>query len=158
MTYDAGTRSYVTGAGTGNNGDPTQVKVNEFLMAPSTGGTEWVELYNPLSAPVDVSGFYIDDVAGGGGAPKQIPAGTTIPAHGRYVMDIASGFLNNTGAETVRFLSGTGANEVTYDSYSYNLGSTQYRQGVPPVRRRGAWCATVSTNLTKGSANPTTCP
>ncbi|GAB3773001.1 beta-lactamase superfamily II metal-dependent hydrolase [Nocardioides ginsengisegetis] len=158
VTYDTGTRSYVTGAGTGTNGDPTQVKVNEFLMAPSGTGTEWVELYNPLTAPVDVSGFYIDDVAGGGGAPKQIPAGTVIPAGGRYVMDIASGFLNNTGAETVRFLSGTGASEVTYDSWSYNLGSTQsdkvfHRQG-----DGGAWCGTISTNLSKGTANPTTCP
>lgn len=158
VTYDAGTRSYVTGAGTGTNGDPTQVKVNEFLMAPSTGGTEWVELYNPLAAPVDVSGFYIDDVAGGGGAPKQIPAGTIIPAGGRYVMDIASGFLNNTGAETVRFLSGTGANEVTYDSYSYSLGSTQTDKVFHRSGDGGAWCATISTNLTKGTANPTTCP
>ncbi|GCD90995.1 lamin tail domain-containing protein [Nocardioides sp. LS1] len=158
VTYDTGSRSYVTGAGTGTNGDPTQVKVNEFLMAPSGTGTEWVELYNPLTAPVDVSGFYIDDVAGGGGAPKQIPAGTVIPAGGRYVMDIASGFLNNTGAETVRFLSGSGASEVTYDSWSYNLGSTQsdkvfHRQG-----DGGAWCGTISTNLSKGTANPTTCP
>ncbi|MGZ4464486.1 MAG: MBL fold metallo-hydrolase [Nocardioides sp.] len=158
VTYDAGTRTYVTGAGTGTTGDPTQVKVNEFLMAPSGTGTEWVELVNPTASPVDVSGFYIDDVAGGGGSPKQIPAGTLIPAHGRYVMDIASGFLNNTGAETVRFLSGTGANEITYDSYSYSLGSTQsdkvfHRQG-----DAGAWCGTISTNVTKGTANPTTCP
>jgi hypothetical protein len=158
VTYDTGTRSYVTGAGTGSNGDPTQVKVNELLMAPSTGGTEWVELYNPLTSPVDVGGFYIDDVAGGGGAPKQIPAGTTIPAGGRYVMDIASGFLNNTGSETVRLLSGTGASEVTHDSWSYSLGSTQtdkvfHRQG-----DGGTWCATISTNLTKGTANPGTCP
>jgi hypothetical protein len=158
VDYDAGSRSYVTGAGAGTNGDPTQVKVNEFLMAPSGTGTEWVELYNPLTAPVDVSGFYIDDIAAGGGAPKLIPAGTVIPAGGRYVMDIASGFLNNTGAETVRFLSGSGASEVTHDSYSYSLGSTQsdkvfHRQG-----DGGAWCATISTNLSKGSPNPATCP
>ena len=56
-------------------------------MAPSTGGTEWVELYNPTTSPVDVGGFYVDDVAGGGGAPKAIPAGTTIPAGGRWVME-----------------------------------------------------------------------
>ena len=83
---------------------------------------------------------------------------TIIPAGGRYVMDIASGFLNNTGAETVRFLSGSGASEVTYDSYSYSLGSTQsdkvfHRQG-----DGGAWCATISTNLSKGTPNPATCP
>ena len=158
VDYDAGTRTYVTGAGAGTTGDPTQVKVNEFLMAPSGTGTEWVELYNPTAAPVDVSGFFIDDVAGGGGAPKQIPAGTLIPAGGRYVMDVASGFLNNTGAETVRFLSGTGANEVTYDSYSYSLGSTQADKVFHRSGDGGTWCATISTNLSKGTPNPATCP
>lgn len=158
VDYDSGTRTYVTGAGAGTSGDPTQVRVNEFLMAPSTGGTEWVELHNPGAAPVDVSGFYIDDVASGGGAPKQIPAGTVIPAGGRWVMDIASGFLNNTGSETVRFLSGTGAGEVVHDSYSYSLSSTQTDKVFHRNGDGGAWCATISTNLSKGTANPTTCP
>lgn len=158
VTYDAGTRTYVTGAGAGTTGDPTQVRVNEFLMAPSGTGTEWVELHNPTAAPVDVSGFYIDDVAGGGGSPRQIPAGTVIAARGRYVMDIPSGFLNNTGSETVRFLSGTGANEVTHDSYSYSLGSTKYDQVFHRQGDGGAWCGTISANVTKGTANPATCP
>lgn len=158
VDYDSGTRTYVTGAGAGTSGDPTQVRVNEFLMAPSTGGTEWVELHNPGAAPVDVSGFYIDDVASGGGAPKQIPAGTVIPAGGRWVMDIASGFLNNTGSETVRFLSGTGAGEVVHDSYSYSLSSTQTDKVFHRNGDGGAWCATISTNPSKGTANPTTCP
>ncbi len=158
VDYDAGTRTYVTGAGAGTTGDPTQVRINELLMAPTAGGTEWVELANPTTTPVDVSGFYIDDVAGGGGAPKQIPAGTVIPAGGRWVMDIASGFLNNTGTETVRFLSGTGGNEITHDSYTYDLGSTHYDQVFHRQGDGGAWCATISGNLTKGTANPTSCP
>ena len=148
----------MTGAGAGTTGDPTQVRINELLMAPTAGGTEWVELANPTTTPVDVSGFYIDDVAGGGGAPKQIPAGTVIPAGGRWVMDIASGFLNNTGTETVRFLSGTGGNEITHDSYTYDLGSTHYDQVFHRQGDGGAWCATISGNLTKGTANPTSCP
>ena len=51
-----------------------------------------------------------------------------------------SGFLNNTGAETVRFLSGTGANEVTYDSYSYSLGarSTTRSSTAAATGERGA--------------------
>lgn len=158
VDYDTGTRTYVTGAGAGNNGDPTQVRVNEILMAPSTGGTEWVELFNPTTSPVDVGGFYVDDVAGGGGAPKQIPTGTVIPAGGRWVMEFASGFLNNTGSETVRFLSGTGASEVTHDSYAYSLGSTQTDKVFHRNGDGGAWCATISTNVTKGSPNPATCP
>lgn len=158
VDYDTGSRSYVTGAGAGTNGDPTQVRINEVLMAPSGTGTEWVELYNPLAAPVDVSGFYVDDVAGGGGAPKQIPAGALIPAGGRYVMEFASGFLNNTGAESVRFLSGSGATEVVHDSYSWTLSSTKYDQVFHRSGDGGAWCDTISTNVTKAAANPATCP
>lgn len=157
VDYDTGTRTYVTGAGAGTTGDPTRVRVNEVLMAPSAGN-EWVELFNPLTAPVDVSGFYVDDVAGGGGAPKQIPSGTVIPAGGRWVMEFASGFLNNTGAESVRFVSGSGATEVVHDSYSWSLSSTQFDKVFHRVGDGGAWCATISTSVTKGTANPATCP
>lgn len=157
VDYDTGSRTYVTGAGAGTNGDPTQVRVNEALMAPKTGN-EWVELYNPTSAQVDVSGFYVDDVAGGGGAPKQIPSGTVIPAGGRWVMEFASGFLNNTGAESARFVSGSGATEVVHDSYSWSMSSTQYDKVFHRVGDGGAWCDTISTSVTKGTANPATCP
>lgn len=159
IDYDAGTRTYVTGAGSGGaSGDPSQVRINEVLMAPSSGGTEWVELVNPTGDPVDVSGLYIDDVAGGGGSPRQIPAGTVIAAGGRWVMDFSSGFLNNTGSESVRLVSGTGANEVEYDSYSWSLGSSQYDKVFHRVGDDGAWCDTISSNVTKGTANPATCP
>jgi beta-lactamase superfamily II metal-dependent hydrolase len=160
VDYDAGTRSYVTdgGAGGGGAGDPSQVRVNEVLMAPSSGGTEWVELVNPTATPVDVSGLYVDDVAGGGGAPRQIPAGTVIPAQGRWVMDVASGLFNNTGAESVRFVSGSGASEVVHDTYSWSLPSTQYDKVFHRVGDNGAWCTTISANVTKATANPSTCP
>lgn len=157
VDYDTGSRTYVTGAGAGTNGDPTLVRVNEVLMAPKSGN-EWVELYNPTAAQVDVSGFYVDDVAGGGGAPKQIPSGTLIPAGGRWVMELASGFLNNTGSESVRFVSGTGATEVVHDSYSWSLSSTQYDKVFHRTGDGGAWCSTISTSVTKGTANPATCP
>lgn len=159
IDFDAGTRSYVTGSGSGGGaGDPSQVRVNEVLMAPSGGGTEWVELVNPTVTAVDVGGLYVDDVAGGGGAPKQIPAGTVIPAQGRWVMEFASGFLNNTGSESVRFLSGSGPSEVVHDTYSWSLGSTQYDKVFHRVGDNGAWCDTISTQVTKGAANPATCP
>ncbi|MGZ4493624.1 MAG: lamin tail domain-containing protein [Nocardioides sp.] len=153
VQYDAGTKSYVTGNGS-TTGDPTKVKVNEFMPAPSSGN-EWVELYNPTAQVVDVSGYYVDDVAGGGGAPKQIPSGTTIPAGGRWVFEFASGFLNNTGSDSARFTDPSG---TQIDGYDYSLSSTHYDQVFHRAGDGGAWCATVSTNVTKGTANPTTCP
>jgi beta-lactamase superfamily II metal-dependent hydrolase len=159
VTYDAGTRSYTTAVGGGGTaGDPAAVRLNEFLMAPSAGGTEWVELYNPSAQGVDIGGLYIDDLAGGGGSPKAIPAGTTIAPGGRYVLDFASGFLNNTGSESVRFLAINGGLETVYDSYDYSLSSTKYDQVFHRVGDGGVWCGTISTNATKGTANASTCP
>jgi beta-lactamase superfamily II metal-dependent hydrolase len=156
VAYDSGTNSYVAGGtgGGGTQGDPTQIKVNELMMAPSTGN-EWIELYNPTTSAVDVSGYYVDDVAGGGGAPKLIPAGTVIPAGGRWVYEFASGFLNNTGSDAARYTSPGG---VEIDAYSYSLGSTQYDKVFHRVGDGGSWCATISTSATKGTANPATCP
>jgi len=172
VTYSAGTRTYVaygaappptptptpTPAPTPPP-DPSKVVINEFLMAPnpSTDG-EWVELYNPTASAIDISSLYIDDVAAGGGSPKVIPSGTIIASHGYYVMNIASGFLNNTGAEDVRYLKIVGGVETVYDTYHYSLGSTQYNKVFHRTGDGGAWCNTISLNVTKGAANPSTCP
>jgi hypothetical protein len=128
-------------------------------MAPNVTYTqEFVELYNPQNAAGDIGGLYIDDIAAGGGAPKVIPAGTIIPAKGYYVMSFASGFLNNTGAESVRYLKIVGTVETVYDTYSYSLATTQYDKVFHRIGDGGAWCNTISANVTKGTANPATCP
>jgi beta-lactamase superfamily II metal-dependent hydrolase len=160
ITYDAGSRTYTAHGNAGGtpSGDPALVRINEFLMAPDpTTNGEWIELYNPQSLAVDVGGLYIDDLAAGGGAPKQIPAGTVIPAGGLWVFTFASGYLNNTGSESVRYLRINGG-ETVYDTYSYSLGSTQANKVFHRVGNGGAWCNTISANATKGTANPTTCP
>jgi beta-lactamase superfamily II metal-dependent hydrolase len=154
VDYDSGTRSYTSGAGGGSQGDPTQIRVNEFMPAPSSGN-EWIELYNPTGVAVDVSGYFVDDVAGGGVAPKQIPSGTVIAAGGRWVFEFASGFLNNTGSDAARYTSPGGAE---LDAYTYSLGSTQYEKVYHRNGDGGAWCGTVSTNVSKGTTNPATCP
>jgi len=158
VTYDAGTRNYLTRTTTPPAGNPSAIRVNEYLMAPSGTATEWVELYNPTGSAIPVGGLFIDDLVAGGGAPKPIPAGTSIPAGGRWVMDIASGFLNNTGTESVRFLAIVGGVETVYDSTSYTLGSTQSDKVFHRTGDGGSWCATISTNVTKGTLNPATCP
>lgn len=159
VTYDTGTRTY-TGYTEGSQPgpDPSAVRVNEYLMAPqSTKATEWIELYNPTTAAIPIGGLYVDDAAGGA-APKAIPAGTSIPAGGHWVLDVASGFLNNTGAESVRFLKIANGVETVYDSHTYNLSSTRYDQVFHRIGSGGAWCNTISANVTKGAANPATCP
>lgn len=155
VSYDTGTRSYTAYDETAP--DPSRVVVNEYLMAPTAPGTEWIELYNPTTSAIDIGGLYIDDIAGGG-APKQIPAGTTIGPGGHWVLDVASGFLNNTGTEWVRYLKIVGGVETVYDSHTYTLASTKFDQVFHRIGSGGAWCNTISTNVTKGGANAATCP
>lgn len=160
ITYDVGTRTYTTydeGAPPPQP-DPSAVRVNEYLMAPGTGLPEWIELYNPTTAALEIGGLYLDDVAAGGGAPKQIPAGTTIAPGGHYVMEFPSGFLNNTGTDSARFLKLVGGVETVYDSHTYTLSSTQTNKVFHRTGSGGAWCNTISTNVTKGAANAATCP
>jgi len=127
---------------------PADVVINEFLPSPSGGAAEWIELYNPTSTAIDISGTYLDDIASGGGAPKAIPASTVIPAGGYYVLE-TSNFLNNTG-DDVRFLAADGV--TVYDTYTY--GNTASDRSWYRSTDGGAWAATATTAPTKGTANP----
>ena len=92
---------------------PGDVLINEFVA--NSADSEWVELYNTTNTPLDISGYYIDDIASGGGAAKTIPSGTVILAHGYYVTYFKN-FLNNSG-DDVRFLDPSQA-ELDVTSYT----------------------------------------
>ncbi len=123
-----------------------QVLINEILPAAASG-VDWVELYNTTAASLDISNCYIDDIAGGGGAPYQIPAGTTIPAHGFWTSDKSSYF--NNGGDDVRLLkedASTVLDAYTYSSTGYDVSWYRSPDG-------GAWQATPTSSPTKGASN-----
>ena len=60
--------------------------VNEVLPYPASG-PEWVELYNPNSSEIDISGWKLNKANTLGGSPKTFPAGTEIPAYGYLVIE-----------------------------------------------------------------------
>lgn len=123
---------------------PGDVLINEYVANSSI--SEWVELYNTSSTDLDLSGHYIDDIAGGGGAPKLIPNGTIIPAHGYYTMDF-SNFLNN-GGDDVRFLDPT---QAALDSTTYTSATADYSHYRFPDG--GAWSGVESSTPSKGTSN-----
>ncbi len=124
------------------------IVINEVLPANQTVyATDWVELYNPTGAAIDLGGCIIDDVTGGGAAPYTIPGGTTIAAYGFWVHERASAF-NNSG-DTINLIAGDGVTVI--DSYSY--GSTGYDASWYRLPDGGAWQATTTNAPTPGSAN-----
>lgn len=160
ISYPGGSRTYTAygnaSSSGGTAGDPSKVVINEYMMAPNSGN-EWVELYNPTNSPVTIGGLYVDDIPGGT-APKQIPSGTTIPAKGYYVLEVGSAMLNNTGYEEVRFLKLENGTETVYDKTSYNLSTARNNQVFFRTGDGGSWCNQISSRITRGTANPTTCP
>jgi len=72
-----------------------QVVINEFCTANYNDWTvsgeneDWVELYNPTAAPIDISGYYLSDNPLD---PQKwpFPAGSSVPANG-YLMVLLSG-------------------------------------------------------------------
>ncbi|MDJ0756228.1 MAG: lamin tail domain-containing protein [Ardenticatenaceae bacterium] len=121
-----------------------QVLINEFVARSSV--TEWVELFNTTGSDLDISGFYIDDVTGGGGSPKVIPANTIIPANGYYVMEFTN--LLNNGGDDVNFLD---PSQVIFDSKSYSSSTAEYSYYRSPDG--GAWSSVETDSPTKGSTN-----
>ena len=124
-----------------------EVLINEFVANNGTVQTsEWVELFNTTTETLDIGSMWIDDILGGGGAPQQIPAGTTIDAGGYYVMTL-SAYLNNTG-DDVRLLDDDGA--TVHDAYSYVSATTDMSWCRKPDG--GDW-SVIECSPTQGSTN-----
>jgi 5-methylthioadenosine/S-adenosylhomocysteine deaminase len=111
-SYDGGPWSSGAIACTPNgesNGTPPpfagpRVVINEF----AAGSSGWVELYNAGGAEANLGGYQIDDIVGGGTAPKTIAAGTLLAPGTRLV--IAYSGINTASADEVRLVDpGSGA-------------------------------------------------
>lgn len=105
------------------------VVINEFLPNPSgptSEDTEWIELYNTASSTVDLSGWQLDDIVGGGTSPYTIPSNTLISENGFFVFEKSQTNigLNNSG-DTVRLINSSGTEISTYP-YSSTTEDVSY--------------------------------
>jgi hypothetical protein len=140
------TSGSVTGQETVSVTAPAGIKINEV---ESNGGTpgDWVELYNPTAASVDVSGWIVKD--DDDTHIYKIPAGTTIAAGG-YLVTEEAGFGFGLGApDAARLFSPF---NVLVDSYSWTTHATTTYGRCP--NGTGAFTTTVAS--TKGAANSCT--
>lgn len=113
------------------------MRLNEILPNPKTRySAEWVELVNTGAAAVGVGGWMLDD-GDAGAAPYTIPSGTTIAAHGLFVVTLPRTLFNNAGDE-VRLLrpDGSVADQFQYADSAADLSfcrhSSGWAAGSPP--------------------------
>ena len=103
------------------------IRLNEFLPYPDQidwngdgeldSGDEWIEIVSLETAAIDLGGWALDDIAGGGSKPYTFPAGTLLlPGTFSFRFGSTTGVELNNDGDTVRLLAPDGA-EV--DSYSY---------------------------------------
>jgi hypothetical protein len=128
---------------------PPAIRINEV---ESNGGTpgDWVELYNPTTASVDVSGwgFRDNDTTH---AIYRLPAGTSIAAGGYLVVEEAAVGFGLGAADDARLYS---QYNVVVDSYSWTTHAA-ITYGRCPNGTGDFGSTTVST---KGAANTCTPP
>jgi hypothetical protein len=135
---------------------PTQevkVKINEIYSRGDTVNPDWIEIYNPSTSQMNISGYKIYDAGGQSGTkPKKLfTSGTIIPAHGFVVIVVddttSSGFgLSSSGEQVwLENSSGTVIDNVTFSSLDTNQSYIRYPDG------SANWITTDS--ITKGIAN-----
>lgn len=114
---------------------PDTLRLNEFLPAPGDGADEFVEILNLGPAPVDLSGWQLDDAAGGS-APYTFPPGAQLPPGGLLVLHRGdSGLALNNDGDSVRLLTPDGR-LVDEMAFSRNPGVNVSWARVPDG---GAW-------------------
>ncbi len=88
--------------------------INELFSRGTAVEPDWIEIYNPSSSSIDITGYKIYDNGGKNGTKpkKEFPSGSVIPAQGFLVIitDDAdpSGFGLSSGGEWVWFENTTG--------------------------------------------------
>lgn len=134
------------------------IKMNEIFSRGTTENPDWIELYNASDFAANIGGYKIYDNGGQSGSkPKlEIPAGTTIPAKGFYVIVVddgtTSGFgLSSAGEEVwLENAAGTIIDNVTFPALEENQSYGRYPDGA------NNW--QVLFVVTRGTANDNTLP
>ena len=119
------------------------VVVNEV---ESNGGVpgDWIELFNPETAAVDVSGWIVKD--NDDTHSYAIPAGTVLAAGGYLVVEEAALTFGLGSADSARLFSPTG---VVVDTYSWTSHAATTYGRCP----NGTGGLALSASSTKGAAN-----
>jgi endonuclease/exonuclease/phosphatase family metal-dependent hydrolase len=105
------------------------IVINEILPHPDAIYTEeWIELYNPSGVAVNLSGYVLDDLIGGGTGAYTIPLDTIIPAYGFLLFNQSTtGIALNNAGDDVNLIKPDGT--TVQDSYTYSSSSDDVSHG-----------------------------
>ena len=122
-----------------------KIRVTEFYPYPSTGGSEWVEIYNENEVEVSLENWYIDDILDGGSSAIQFSI--NIPTKSYYVLDLSRSILNNSSEDAISLLDES-KNPIHIVNYTKAVEGYSIQK-----LSDGKWYLTLET--TKGSENLT---
>jgi hypothetical protein len=122
---------------------PAAIKVNEVESSGGTPG-DWIELYNPTAASVDLSGWELKD--NDDTHTYTFPDGSTIAASGYLVVEEASLGFGLGDPDAARLFSKFG---VLVDSYTWDAHAATTYGRCPDATGE----FTTTTSSTKGAAN-----
>lgn len=128
-----------------------QVIITEVYPAPSTGESEWIELYNASTEPVDLTGWILEDQLT---TPSLITQWTTqvIEPLSYLLFELTTAKLNNTAdGVTLKNAEGTTISAMSYPSSV----SSQSWSFITSDWVIGNW---YQGPPTKGTSNPTPTP
>lgn len=122
------------------------IRLNEIYPAPSSGESEWIEVYNDGGTTINVTGYTLTDLAN-----NQItfPAVTLEPLS--YLIINSSNILNN-GGDTV-ILKDSGGLTLDLTSYTETFNSSKSYAKCQSIN---SWITT--TLITKNQSNEMVCP
>lgn len=134
----------VTKGSANDCGNP--IRINEIESEGGSPG-DWVELFNPRAAPLDVSGLVLRDNVDSN--TYNIPPGSVIPALGYLVLEAAAFNFDLGPGHSVRLFDTAGN---LLDSYSWTSHATTTYGRCP----NGSGAFTTTASPTKGAVN--SCP
>ena len=140
ITATAGSKS---GKKTVTVAAPAGIKVNEVESSGGTPG-DWIELYNPTAAAVDIGGWVLKD--NDDTHIYTIPTGTSIAANGYFVAEEAALGYGLGAPDSARLYNPYG---VQVDAYGWTAHAATTYGRCPNAT--GAFATT--TSVTKGAAN-----
>jgi len=123
-----------------------ELVINELYPAPSTGETEWVELFNNENSVIDITNYSLSDLSN-----NKIKIATTSANPYEYIITTSTNVLNNTG-DTI-FLKNALTEVIDIATYSGTFTTEKTWTRCPDGF--GSWFALNTTS--KQSSNETAC-